>query len=100
MVTSLISRLGAVGLSLVAGALIFGAIAGGVVMHRLEFPPSRNAASEQQQGDNQTQTGDNSSGENQAGQNEDQPKPTSGKQPTNPSQGGGAEQTGEHEGNT
>ena len=99
MVTSLISRLGAVGLSLVAGALIFGAVAGGVVVHRLEFPASRNAASEQQQGDNQA--GESEKDNSQTGQNEDQPKPTptGSKKATNPSPPTGQQQTGEHEGN-
>ena len=32
------NRLGIVGLSLVAGALIFGVITGGIVVHRLENP--------------------------------------------------------------
>ncbi|MEO8745810.1 MAG: hypothetical protein ABI455_11155 [Candidatus Dormiibacterota bacterium] len=36
MVTSLFTRLGAVGLSLIAGALIFGVLAGAVVVHRMD----------------------------------------------------------------
>lgn len=36
--TGLLNRLGIVGLSLVAGALIFGVITGGIVVHRLENP--------------------------------------------------------------
>jgi hypothetical protein len=37
-VTGLLNRLGIVGVSLVAGALIFGVITGGIVIHRLENP--------------------------------------------------------------
>ena len=46
---SLFHRLGLVGAILIASALIFGAIAGGVIVHRLQTTPT--ASSEQQQGD-------------------------------------------------
>ncbi|HEV2029024.1 MAG TPA: hypothetical protein VGS16_10920 [Candidatus Dormibacteraeota bacterium] len=49
MVRGLLHRLGLVGAILIASALIFGAIAGGVVVHRLQATPT--ASSEQQQGD-------------------------------------------------
>ncbi|HVS47485.1 MAG TPA: hypothetical protein VHJ99_01115 [Candidatus Dormibacteraeota bacterium] len=49
MVSSVLHRLGMVGAILIATALIFGAIAGGVIVHRLQAAPT--ASSEQQQGD-------------------------------------------------
>jgi hypothetical protein len=50
-------RLGMVGAILVASALIYGAIAGGVLIHRLESPPV--ASSTQEQGNNADEQGDN-----------------------------------------
>jgi uncharacterized membrane protein len=48
LVTNLFRRLGMVGAIVLASALIFGAIAGGVTVHRLNTRPS--ASSEQGQG--------------------------------------------------
>jgi len=48
-----------VGAILLASALIFGAIAGGVVVHRLESPPA--ASNTQQRGDNADEQGDGQS---------------------------------------
>ena len=59
MVRGVFGRLGMVGAILLASALIFGAIAGGVVVHRLESTPS--ASSTQQQGDNADEQGDGQS---------------------------------------
>ena len=49
VVRGLLHRLGLVGAILIASALIFGAIAGGVVVHRLQATPT--ASSEHQQGE-------------------------------------------------
>jgi hypothetical protein len=48
-----------VGAILIASALIFGAIAGGVVAHRLQTAPA--ASSAQQRGDNSDEQGDGQS---------------------------------------
>jgi hypothetical protein len=48
-------RLGMVGAILLASALIFGAIAGGVVVHRLESAPA--ASGTQERGDNAVEQG-------------------------------------------
>ena len=56
MVTGVFGRLGMVGAILLASALIFGAIAGGVVAHRLHAAPA--ATSTQQRGDNADEQGD------------------------------------------
>ncbi len=47
---NLLSRLGMTGLIIVAAALIFGVLAGGIVVHRLEASPTA-SQSEQQQGE-------------------------------------------------
>ena len=52
-------RLGMVGAILLASALIFGAIAGGVVVHRLESAPA--ASGTQQRGDNPVDQGEGQS---------------------------------------
>jgi hypothetical protein len=52
-------RLGMVGAILLASALIFGAIAGGVVVHRLQSPPA--ASGTQERGDNAVEQGDGQS---------------------------------------
>ncbi len=57
MVKGVFGRLGMVGAMLVASALIFGAIAGGVVYHRLHSTPA--ASSTQEQGDKADEQGDN-----------------------------------------
>jgi uncharacterized membrane protein len=49
VVTNLFHRIGMVGAIVIASALIFGALAGGVIVHRLDTTPS--ASSEQAQGD-------------------------------------------------
>jgi uncharacterized membrane protein len=49
VVANLLHRLGMVGAIVIASALIFGAVAGGVIVHRLDTTPS--ASSEQAQGD-------------------------------------------------
>jgi hypothetical protein len=54
----LIAPLGMTGLVIVFAALVFGVIAGGVIVHRLEFPPT--AGQEAQQGDNSEQQSKNS----------------------------------------
>ena len=59
MVRGVFGRLGMVGAILLASALIFGAIAGGVVVHRLQPAPA--ASSTQQRGDNAEQQGDGQS---------------------------------------
>ena len=55
MVKGVFGRLGMVGAILVASALIFGAIAGGVVVHRLRPAPA--ASNTQQRGDNADEHG-------------------------------------------
>ncbi len=59
VVTNLFHRLGMVGVILVASALIFGALAGGVIVHRLQSPPASSkqeaAHSEQEQTQRPTQ---------------------------------------------
>lgn len=52
------SRLGLTGLSIVVAALIFGALAGGIVVHRLTVTPE---ASTQQQGEQQGERSDTQS---------------------------------------
>jgi len=47
---NLLSRLGMTGLIIVGTALIFGVLAGGIVVHRLETSPTA-SQSEQQQGE-------------------------------------------------
>lgn len=59
MVTGIFGRLGMVGAILIVSALIFGAIAGGVVVHRLHPAPA--ASSTQQRGDNADEQGDRQS---------------------------------------
>jgi hypothetical protein len=56
VVRGVFDRLGMVGAILVASALIFGAIAGGVVVHRLQATPA--ASSTQEQGRNADEQGD------------------------------------------
>jgi hypothetical protein len=56
VVRGVFGRLGVVGASLLASAILFGAIAGGVVVHRLASTPA--ASSTQQQGDNRDESGD------------------------------------------
>ena len=53
VVTNLFHRLGMVGAIVIASALIFGAVAGGVIVHRLDTTSS--ASSEQAQGDESDQ---------------------------------------------
>jgi hypothetical protein len=60
-----------VGAILLASALIFGAIAGGVVVHRLHSAPA--ASSTQQRGDNADEQGDGQS-KHQASKPPKQPK--------------------------
>jgi hypothetical protein len=57
VVKGVFGRLGMVGATLIASALIFGAIAGGVVIHRLQSTPV--ASSTQEQGDKADGQGDN-----------------------------------------
>lgn len=59
MVKGVVGRLGMVGAILLASALIFGAIAGAVVVHRLQSAPA--ASSTQQRGDNADEHGDGQS---------------------------------------
>jgi hypothetical protein len=59
VVKGVFGRLGMVGVILIASALIFGAVAGGVVVHRLQFPPA--ASHTVQRGDNADETGDGQS---------------------------------------
>ncbi|MHB8686407.1 MAG: hypothetical protein ACYDB4_04330 [Candidatus Dormibacteraceae bacterium] len=56
MVRGVFDRLGMVGAILLASALIFAAIAGGVVVHRLESSPA--ASSTQEQGNQGDEQGD------------------------------------------
>ena len=46
---NLFSRIGITGLSIVAAALIFGVLAGGIVVHRLEASPAASQSEQQQQ---------------------------------------------------
>jgi hypothetical protein len=55
VVRGVFSRLGMVEVSLLASALLFGALAGGVVVHRLESTPA--ASNTQEQSDNSDQSG-------------------------------------------
>ncbi|GAC1664682.1 MAG: hypothetical protein PVS2B1_23810 [Candidatus Dormibacteraceae bacterium] len=48
VVTNLFHKLGMTGAIIIASALIFGVVAGGVIVHRLDTTPS--ASSEQEQG--------------------------------------------------
>ena len=59
MVKGVFVRLGMVGAILLSSALIFGAIAGGVVVHRLESAPA--ASGTQQRGDGAVEQGDGQS---------------------------------------
>ena len=59
VVRGVFGRLGMVGAILLASALIFGAIAGGVVVHRLQPAPA--ASSTQHRGDNVDEQGDGQS---------------------------------------
>jgi Na+/glutamate symporter len=61
----LIARLGMSGLIIVAAALIFGVLAGGVVVHRLETSPAAQEQQQQQQGQQQGEVSDQSDQENQ-----------------------------------
>jgi hypothetical protein len=82
MVTSLSNRLGAGGLSLIAGALILAFLAGGVVVHRLETPTRPTANQQDQRGDHREegdvaqgpgdQKKNSQQGEQQQGEHEDQ----------------------------
>jgi uncharacterized membrane protein len=56
LVANLFRRLGMVGAIVIASALIFGAVAGGVIVHRLDTNPS--ASSERAQGDESGQEAD------------------------------------------
>lgn len=51
MVTSLVSRIGAAGLILIASLVIFAFLAGGVVVHRLETSPTASGQQEEKQGE-------------------------------------------------
>lgn len=53
VVANLFRRVGMVGAIVIASALIFGAVAGGVIVHRLDTTPG--ASSEQAQGDESDQ---------------------------------------------
>jgi len=57
VVKGVFGRLGMVGATLIASALIFGAIAGGVVIHRLQSTSV--ASSTHEQGDKADEQGDN-----------------------------------------
>jgi hypothetical protein len=59
VVSGVFGRLGMVGAILLVSALIFGAIAGGVVVHRLQSAPA--ASTTQQRGDNADEQGDGQS---------------------------------------
>jgi uncharacterized membrane protein len=76
VVTNLFHRIGMVGAIVIASALIFGALAGGVIVHRLDTTPS--ASSEQAQGDQSgqkageganTSQGSKNNGANRGGNN-------------------------------
>jgi hypothetical protein len=56
VVKGIFGRLGMVGAILIVSALIFGVIAGGVVVHRLQSAPA--ASSTQQRGDNPDEQGE------------------------------------------
>ena len=53
---NLFRRLGMTGLFIVVAALIFGVLAGGIIVHRLEASPA--ASSEQQQGETSDRQGE------------------------------------------
>ncbi len=57
LVRRLLDRLGMAGAILIASALIFGAIGGGVVVHRLQATPSASSSQQENDGgvDEQTQ---------------------------------------------
>jgi hypothetical protein len=71
----LIAQLGMTGLVIVFAALVFGVIAGGVIVHRLEASPA--VGQEAQKGDNSAQPGENSA---QKGKNSSQQGESSGQQ--------------------
>ncbi|HXJ48770.1 MAG TPA: hypothetical protein VNF91_06355 [Candidatus Acidoferrum sp.] len=56
MVKGVFGRLGMVGAILVASALIYGAVAGAVIIHRLDSPPA--ASSTQEQGSSPDKQGE------------------------------------------
>jgi hypothetical protein len=56
VVSGVFGRLGIVGAILIASALVFGAVAAGVVVHRLESPHA--VSNTQQRGDNADEQGD------------------------------------------
>lgn len=55
LVRNLFHQLGMVGVILVASALIFGALAGGVIVHRLQSPPASSKHESAQSGKDQIQ---------------------------------------------
>ena len=59
VVSGVFRRLGMVGVSLLASGVIFGAIAGGVVVHRLESTPA--ASNTQEHSSNSDESGDGQS---------------------------------------
>ena len=92
VVTNLFSRLGAVGLSLIAGALIFGALAGVVVVHRLQIAQLA-ASSGQGQRSDQEQRSEQDQRNEQGTKNHGQSKTK------HPNQGRGqAPETSDHKG--
>lgn len=72
VVKGVFGRLGMVGAILIASALIYGAIAGGVIIHRLESP--RVASSAQEQGNNGDEQGDNGDAQGQGQSKHKAPK--------------------------
>ena len=67
VVTNLFHRIGMVGAIVIASALIFGALAGGVIVHRLDTTPS--ASSEQAQSDQSGQKADQGAEKRQGSKN-------------------------------
>ena len=67
VVTNLFHRIGMVGAIVIASALIFGALAGGVIVHRLDTTPS--GSSEQAQGDQSGQEAGGAAEKSQGSQN-------------------------------
>jgi hypothetical protein len=59
VVRNVFGRLGMVGVILLVSALLFGALAGGVIIHRLDATPT--ASNESAQSENNAETGDKQS---------------------------------------
>ncbi|HXN90317.1 MAG TPA: hypothetical protein VN906_02425 [Candidatus Sulfotelmatobacter sp.] len=72
---SVIRQLGLTGLIIVVAALVFGAIFGGVVAHRLEASPAANQEAQQGEKSTSDQQGQNSAQTSQSSDQKDEGQP-------------------------